>query len=214
MIDGNAERGAPPARDVAVLNGAAETAVAAAAIRPGETVLELSSGAGFDSFLAARQAGPGGRVIGIEPMPTVVARARANARAVAASNVEFRVGALEHLPVADGSVDVILSTSVRTVSPEKPAVIGEALRVLRPGGRFAIRCVLDARPSSPSVSTEAEVVAASCARVMRIEEMRALLRAAGFHRVTIHSMPPSAEVVIHAIKPAAGARGCRPEGCS
>lgn len=213
MIDGDAERGAP-VRDAAVPHGPWETAVAAAAIRPGETVLELSSGAGFDSFLAARQAGPRGRVIGIEPMLIAVVRARANARAVAASNVEFRVGALEHLPVPDASVDVILSTSVSTVSPEKSAVISEALRVLRPGGRFAIRGVLDAQPVTTPAPTEQAALAAYCRRVMRIEEMRALLRAAGFDLVTIHSMPPSAEVVIHAIKPGAGARSCGPEDCS
>jgi arsenite methyltransferase len=214
MIDGNAERGAPPAHGVMARDTHSETAVAAAAIGSGETVLELGSGAGFDSFLAARQAGPAGRVIGIEPTPAVVARARANARAVAARNVEFRVGELEHLPVADGSVDVILSTNVSAVSPDKPGVIAEALRMLRSGGRLAIRSLLDPGTSSASARTERGAVAMYTIRAARIEEMRALIRAAGFHAVTIHSAPPSREIVIHAVKADASARCCRPEACS
>jgi arsenite methyltransferase len=214
MIDGNAERGAPPAHGAMAPGTHSETAVAAAAIRPGETVLELSSGAGFDSFLVARQAGPAGRVIGIEPMPAVVARARANARAVAAKNVEFWVGELEHLPVPDGSVDVILSTNVSTVSPDRPGVIAEALRVLRSGGRLAIRGLLDPPGCSASTQTDGGAFALYTIRATRIEEMRALIRAAGFRTVTIHSAPPSREVVIHAIKarPSGCCRG--PEDCS
>jgi arsenite methyltransferase len=213
MIDGNAERGAFRAHGMAHGRGA-ETAVAAAAIRPGETVLELSCGAGFDSFLAARQAGPSGRVIGIEPMPAAVARARANARTVAATNVEFRVSELEHLSVPDGSVDVILSTSVRTVSPDRPGVIAEARRVLRSGGRLAIRSLLEPTATWATAQTEQAARAWYMLRAMRIEEMRALIRAAGFHAVTIHSAPPSPEVVIHAVKADPGAGCCDPERCS
>jgi arsenite methyltransferase len=214
MIDGNPERGAPRIQGVAADSEHSETAVAAAAIRPGETVLELSSGAGFDSFLAARQAGPAGRVIGVDAQPTVVARARANARAIAARNVEFRVGELEHLPVPDGSVDVILSTSVSSVSPDRPAVIGEAFRVLRSGGRLAIRSLVEAGAIPPSLQTEDEALALYTARALRIEEMRALVRAAGFDAVTIHSAPPSPEVVIHATKARVERRCGGPECCS
>src|SRR5688500_8881797 len=125
------------AADVAAVGDGADLGLgcgnptAIASLRPGETVLDLGSGGGFDAFLAARAVGPTGRVIGVDMTAEMIDRARANARKLEAANVEFRLGEIEHLPVADGTVDVILSNCVINLSPEKAAVFREAFRVLR-----------------------------------------------------------------------------------
>jgi SAM-dependent methyltransferase len=106
---------------------------AIAALRLGETVLDLGSGAGFDCFLAAKQVGPTGRILGVDMTPGMISKARSNATRVGAENVEFRLGEIEHLPVSDTSVDVILSNCVINLSPDKAAVFREAFRVLRSG---------------------------------------------------------------------------------
>jgi len=127
------------------------------ALRPGETVLDLGSGAGFDAFLAAREVGPFGRVIGVDMTDGMLARARDNAARAGITNVEFRKGLIEQLPVEDASVDVVISNCVINLVPDKGAVYSEVARVLRPGGRVIVSdVVLDAAlPAAVSASAEA-----------------------------------------------------------
>jgi SAM-dependent methyltransferase len=201
---------------------------AIAALRPGETVLDLGAGGGFDCFLAARQVGPEGRVIGVDMTPDMIARARSNARKVAAANVDFRLGEIEHLPVADATIDVILSNCVINLSPEKPAVFAEAFRVLRPGGRLAISDVVATGPIPPELQDQAAALAGCVSGATPIDELRAMLAAAGFVDVEVRISPRSAEVVgswlpgierfvasatIEARRPPAAARECCGPSC-
>ena len=168
---------------------------AIAALKPGETVLDLGAGGGFDCFLAARQVGPTGRVIGVDMTAEMVARARTNAGKVKATNVDFRLAEIEHLPVADGTVDVILSNCVINLSPDKPAVFAEAFRVLRPGGRLAISDVVATAPIPAPLHEQAAALAGCVAGAAPIDDVGAMLRAAGFVDVEVAIAPRSAEVV-------------------
>jgi SAM-dependent methyltransferase len=134
---------------------------AIASIKPGETVLDLGSGGGFDCFLAANQVGPEGRVIGVDMTSDMLSKARGNAAKGGYTNVEFRLGEIEALPVADASVDLIMSNCVINLSPDKPRVFGEAFRVLKPGGRVSISDIV-LLGTLPDAVRESATAYASC----------------------------------------------------
>jgi len=202
---------------------------AIAALQPGETVLDLGSGAGFDCFLAAKRVGRTGRVIGVDMTPEMVTKARDNARRVEATNVDFRLGEIEHLPVLDASVDAILSNCVVNLSPDKAAVFREAFRVLKPGGRLAISDVIATKVMPPEVAKNMEAYTGCVAGAASEETLRALLVGAGFEAVTIRvragsgsileqCMPGCADYVasatIEGLKPGGAKSCCGPSCCA
>lgn len=168
---------------------------AIASLQPGERVLDLGSGAGFDCFLAARAVGPSGTVIGVDMTPDMLARARENLKKIGLSNVEFRLGEIEHLPLADASVDVIISNCVVNLSPDKPAVVREAFRVLRPGGRLAIADVLAREPLAPEHQADLALLVGCIAGAATLAEVEGWLRDAGFVDIAIREKPGSRELV-------------------
>ena len=157
------------------------------ALRPGETVVDLGSGAGMDSFLAARQVGPTGRVIGVDMTEAMVSKARENARATGVTNVEFRIGNIEALPIEDESVDVILSNCVINLSPEKDRVYREAFRVLRPGGRVMVSDIVLERPLPPAVIESIDAYLGCVGGASLRAEYLETIAKAGFREVRVES---------------------------
>ncbi|HSO40980.1 MAG TPA: arsenite methyltransferase [Labilithrix sp.] len=204
---------------------------AIAALRSGETVLDLGSGGGFDCFLAAKQVGPTGHVIGVDMTAEMISKARANATKLAATNVDFRLGEIEHLPVADGTVDVILSNCVINLSPDKGAAFRDAFRVLKPGGRLAISDVVATAPLPEALASQVMALAGCIAGAATVATTEGLLREAGFVdvRVGIREesrafirdwMPGSgaekyiASASIEAVKPGGAKACCGPACCT
>jgi len=159
--------------------------LAHAEIRPGETVLDLGSGAGIDAFLAAREVGPLGRVIGVDMTASMLSRARENARQGGFANVEFRLGEIERLPVADATVDVVISNCVINLSPEKPRVFREAWRALRPGGRMVVSDLVLTRPLPEGVRQSVEAYVGCVAGAALKQEYLRLIQEAGFESVEV-----------------------------
>jgi arsenite methyltransferase len=159
--------------------------LAIASLRAGETVLDLGSGAGFDCFIAARQLGGTGRVIGVDMTPEMVGKARRNALRSGFDNVEFRLGEIEALPVADASVDIAISNCVINLSPDKPRVFREAFRVLKPGGRLSISDVIARQPLPPSWREDHEQLTRCISGAETAADLETWLAAAGFRAIAI-----------------------------
>jgi len=158
---------------------------AIAGLSAGEIVLDLGSGGGFDAFLAAREVGKDGKVIGIDMTPTMISKARNNADKANFENVEFRLGEIEHLPVADNAVDVIISNCVINLSPNKSQVFSDAFRVLKSGGRLAISDVVASCEMPEEMKNDPALYAGCMAGASLIDDLKAILHDSGFKEIKI-----------------------------
>ena len=168
---------------------------AIAAMRPGEIVVDLGSGAGFDCFLAARQVGTGGRVIGVDMTHEMLKKARDNAASAGFANVEFRLGEIEHLPIADNTADVVISNCVINLVPDKEQVYREALRVLKPGGRIAVSDVVNLAPLPAELARDEALLCGCIAGAASADQLQQWLATAGFADIRITVKPESRELV-------------------
>lgn len=192
---------------------------ALASLKPGEVVLDLGSGGGIDSFLAARQVGPAGKAIGVDMTPEMVALAQNNAARMGVTNVEFRLGELDKLPVADNSCDVIISNCVICLTPDKDAVFREAFRVLKPGGRLSISDEVSEVELPDEVKADLGHWVRCAAGALEKKDYLGKLRQAGFRVVSTtekrHSSAPDwmadlTSITVNAVKP--GRAGKRAAG--
>ncbi|MEJ2165974.1 MAG: arsenite methyltransferase [Desulfobacterales bacterium] len=169
--------------------------VALASLKPGETVVDLGSGGGFDCFLAAKQVGETGRVIGVDMTPDMLSTARANAEKMKAANVEFRLGEIENLPVADNTADIIMSNCVINLSPDKLKVYREAFRILKPGGRLAIADVVATAQLPSEIQQNLALVSACIGGAATIDDTKAMLQEAGFQDISIKAKDESRKLI-------------------
>ncbi len=169
--------------------------VALASLKPGQTVLDLGAGAGFDAFIAARAVGPTGRVIGIDMTPEMVSKARANAKKGGYGHVEFRLGEIEALPVADRAVEVIISNCVINLCPDKRPVYQEAFRALRPGGRLAVSDVVAREELSEEVKHDLALHSGCLAGATLHSDLVHILEETGFTDIVIRAKGNSDEVI-------------------
>jgi len=199
---------------------------AIAALQPGEVVVDLGAGGGFDCFLAAHEVGPQGQVIGVDMTPDMLSKARGNAAKGKYGNVEFRLGEIEYLPIADATADVIISNCVINLSPNKPQVFREAFRVLKPGGRLAISDVVATMELPEEMRMDEQLIAGCMGNASLIEDLEQMIAEAGFEQVRIAPKDESREFIrdwapgrgvedyvvsatIEAVKPGGGCcRGC------
>jgi SAM-dependent methyltransferase len=168
---------------------------ALAALHEGDIVLDLGSGAGIDCFLAADKVGPTGRAIGVDMTSEMIDRARENAREEGAENVEFRLGEIEHLPVADNSVDVVISNCVINLSPDKPQVFREAFRALRSGGRLLVSDIALRGELPAKIRESMEMYAGCVAGASQIDDYLGAIRDAGFRDVKVVNETGAGEAV-------------------
>lgn len=159
--------------------------IALASLKVGETVLDLGSGAGFDCFLAAARVGQSGRVIGVDMTQEMLDKARQNAIKGGYDNVEFRLGEIENLPVADGAIDAIISNCVINLSPNKRRVFAEAYRVLRPGGRLMVSDMVLLKPLPPSVLSSVAAYVGCISGAMLKRDYLDTIKSAGFQQITV-----------------------------
>ena len=168
---------------------------AIASLKPGEIVLDLGCGGGFDCFLAAQEVGENGRVIGIDMTPDMISKARQNAENGGYTNTEFRLGEIEYLPVADNSIDVIISNCVINLSPNKPQVFKDAFRVLKSGGRLAISDVVATTELPEEVSNDPVMYSGCMGGASLIVELESFLRSAGFIHIRISPKDESKQFI-------------------
>ena len=189
-VIGDAYQGVAGRLEDADLNLGCGVPTTHAALRPGETVLDLGSGAGNDAFIARHEVGPGGRVIGVDMTPEMIARARGNAAKLGFANVEFRLGEIERLPVEASTVDVVISNCVLNLVPDKAQAFAEMFRVLRPGGRFCVSDIVATGVLPPGVREAAGLYVGCIAGAMPETEYLRSLEAAGFRAVEIVKATP------------------------
>ena len=168
---------------------------AIAGLQPGEVVMDLGSGGGVDCFLAAGRVGETGRVIGIDMTPEMLAKARDNARGSNYENVEFRLGEIEHLPIADNEINVIISNCVLNLSPDKPQVLREAYRVLAPGGRLAISDVVATAPMPAEFTEDSELLCGCVSGAAIVEDLKSWLAEAGYQKIDIDLKEETRETI-------------------
>ncbi|MFD2330135.1 arsenite methyltransferase [Cohnella sp. GCM10020058] len=168
---------------------------AIAALKPGEVVLDLGSGAGFDCFLASKQVGDTGMVYGVDMTPEMVSRARSNAKNNGYSNVEFRLGEIEHLPISDNSIDVIISNCVINLSPDKKQVFNEAYRVLKPGGRLAISDIVTTAELPTEIKNNLDSLASCISGASSVEDVKAMLQSSGFVNIVVEPKDESRQFI-------------------
>ena len=168
---------------------------AIAALQPGEVVVDLGCGGGFDCFLAAHEVGGSGRVIGVDMTPDMISKARNNAAKGGYDNVEFRLGEIEFLPIADDSADVIISNCVINLSPDKAQVFRDAFRILKSGGRLAISDVVATVELPQEMRRDADLVAGCMGNASLIEAMESYMRDAGFMQIQIEPKDESREFI-------------------
>jgi arsenite methyltransferase len=168
---------------------------AVADLQPGEIVLDLGSGAGFDSFLAAKKVGPSGHVIGVDMTPEMLEKARELAKNDSYPNVEFRLGEIENLPLADASVDVIISNCVINLSTDKLRVFREAFRVLKPGGRLAISDIVAIGELPDNIRRDLDLYASCVSGAISLAEIEGMLQQSGFQDIRIRCKDRSGELI-------------------
>jgi arsenite methyltransferase len=200
-VDGQAREMGYSAEDLAAVPEGANLGLgcgnppAIAAMQAGEVVVDLGSGAGFDCLLAARQVGATGRVIGVDMTHEMLKKARENAAKVGASNVEFRLGEIEHLPIADNTAEVILSNCVINLVPDKAQVFREAFRVLKPGGRLAISDVVNTAPLSPELAADRTLICGCVVGAAAAQQIEEWLADAGFTGIRVTVKPESRDMI-------------------
>ncbi len=168
---------------------------AIASLQEGEVVVDLGSGGGFDCFLAAPEVGKTGKVIGIDMTPDMISKARSNADKGKYNTVEFRLGEIEHMPVADNTADVIISNCVINLSPDKASVFQEAFRILKPSGRLAISDVVATAVLPEEMRNDRELLSGCMAGAMEIDELKRIIEAAGFESISIQPKDESREFI-------------------
>jgi len=183
--------------DVTALSLGCGDPVTIATLQPGETVLDLGSGGGIDCFLAARRVGETGHVIGVDMTPDMLSKARASKDKLGVQNVEFRLGQIEALPVADNSVDVIMSNCVINLSPDKASVFREAFRVLKPGGRVAISDIVTEGEFSPELRAQTDKWAECVTGAIDVNAYTGVMREAGFSDILVVDKVTADDMITH-----------------